>query len=89
MGGLGGLIYYAAFAFLFAGVTALFDARARRLILTDFRMFATGITALFVVVLTFAAVALAFGVLILLLRTLLGDGTHAPVLYEEDYDERY
>ncbi len=88
--GLGGLLYYAAFAFLFAGVTALFDARARRLILADFRTFATGITALFIVVLVFAAVALAFGVVILLLRTLLGDGTRGLVLYEEGrYDDRY
>lgn len=90
MNGLGGLLYYAALAFLFAGVTALFDARARRLILADFRTFATGITALFIVVLVFAAVALAFGVVIFLLRTLLGDGSHSLVLYEgERYDDRY
>ncbi len=90
MGGLGGLFYYAAFAFLFAGVTALFDARARRLILTDLRTFGLGVTALFIVVLVFALVALAFGLCILILRTLLGDGSHDLVTYADDrYDYRY
>ena len=88
MSGLGGLMYYAAFAFLFAGVTALFDARARRLILTDFRTFATGITALFIVVLVFAAVALGFGVLILLFRALFGDGARG-VPYDGYSNYRY
>ena len=86
MGGLGGLLHYAVFVFFFAGVTALFDARARRLILTDFRTFATSVTALFTVVLVFALAALALGAVILVLRTLLGDGARGLVVYE---DNRY
>lgn len=87
MGGLGGLFYYAVFAFLFAGVTALFDARARRLILTNFRTLAMSVTSLFIVVLVFALVALAFGLFVFILRTLLGDGARELVPYGSDrYD---
>lgn len=87
---LGGIIYYALIVLLFAGVTALFDARARRLILLNFRTFATGVTALFIVVLVFAVAALAVGFLIFLIRTLLGDGERGLVLYEDDrYGHRY
>lgn len=82
---VGGMIYYALLALMFAGVTALFDARARRLILTGFRTFATGVTALFIVVLVFAAAALALGFLIFVIRTLLlDDGQRGIVPYEDD-----
>ena len=42
-----------------------------------------------IVVLVFAVIALAFGFIILVLRTLLGDGTRGLVPYEDDsYDYR-
>ena len=81
---VGGIVYYALLVLLFAGVTALFDARARRLILLNFRTLATSVTALFIVVLVFAAAALVLGFLIFLARTLLGNGERGMVLYEDD-----
>ena len=80
-------------AFAFAAVTALFDARARRLILTGFRTFATAVTALYIVVLIFAAAALVFGFLVYLVRMFFGEGRSAlPVPIEDEengYDDDY
>ena len=81
---VGGIVCYALFLLFFAGVTALFDARARRLILLNLRTFSTGVTALFIVVLVFAAAALVLGLLVFIVRTLLGDGERGLVLYEDD-----
>ena len=85
-----GMMLYAGVAFAFAGITALFDARARRLILTAFRTFATAVTALYIVVLIFAAIALLFGLLVYLVRMFFGEGGSAlPVPLEEDGEEPY
>ncbi|MBQ3057087.1 MAG: hypothetical protein IJC95_06345 [Clostridia bacterium] len=92
-----GMLLYAALALAFAAVTALFDARARRLILTGFRTFATAVTALYIVVLIFAAAALLFGALVYLVRMFFGEGrSQLPVPIEneneneeDDYDYGY
>jgi len=93
---LSGMLLYGVLAAAFAGVTALFDARARRLILKGFHTFATAITALYTVVLVFAAAALLLGFLVFLWRTLFGEGNaRAPVYVdtlpqvEEDNDDDY
>ena len=91
--GLSGMLLYGGVAFAFAAVTALFDARARRLILTGFRTFATAVTALYIVVLIFAAAALVFGFLVYLVRMFFGEGRSAlPVPIEDEkngYDDDY
>ena len=85
-----GMMLYAGVAFIFAGITALFDARARRLILTGFRTFATAVTALYIVVLIFAAIALLFGLLVYLVRMFFGEGNAMlPVPLEEDDGDAY
>lgn len=86
-GAFSGCLLYAAVALVFAGVTSLFDARARRLILTGFRTFATGVTALYLVVLVFAAAMLLLALLFFAFRTLFGEGRAAlPVYIAEDED---
>lgn len=69
-----GMALYAVGAFLFAGVTALFDARSRRLILTWLRTYATGVTALYLVVLIFAAAMLVLALIFFAFRTFFGEG---------------
>ena len=94
-----GMLLYGGVALAFAAITALFDARARRLILTAFRTFATAVTALYIVVLIFAVAALAFGALVYLVRMFFGEGrSQLPVPIEagaedddggDGYDYRY
>ncbi len=89
-----GMALYAVAALVFAGVTALFDARARRLILTGFRTFATGVTALYLVVLIFAVAALVPALLFFLFRTFFGEGrgdlpVYADVAENDDDDNDY
>lgn len=86
-GGFFGCLLYAAVAFVFAGITSLFDARARRLILSCFRTFATGIIALYLVVLFFAAAMLVLGLLFFIFRMIFGEGRAAPPIYEAEEDE--
>ncbi len=73
-GAVSGMLLYALLAIVFAGVTALFDARTRRLITAGLRTFATGVSALYLVVLIFAAVAVGLGFLVFLYRTFFGEG---------------
>jgi hypothetical protein len=83
-----GMLLYAAAALAFAAVTALFDARARRLILTGFRTFATAVTALYIVVLIFAVAALLVGLLVYLVRMFFGEGVSGlPAALENRYEE--
>ena len=90
-GAFSGMLLYAVLLFAFAGVTFLFDARTRRLIVTWLRTFATGVSALYLVVLVFAAAALALGFLVFIYRTFFGEGRAAqaglPVLREGDSGE--
>ena len=90
-GAFSGMTLYAALLFAFAGITALFDARTRRLIVTWLRTFATGLAALYLVVLIFAAAAIALGFLVFLYRTFFGEGERVgarlPAVRERDYDE--
>ena len=62
------------------------------MITTGLRTFATGVTALYLVVLAFAALALLFGFAVFLWRTFFGEGAaygNLPALYEGDaYDDR-
>lgn len=87
-GGLSGAVVYAVLALVLAALTALFDARTRRLVLTATRTFAASVTALYLVVLIFALVALAIGLVIFLIRTLGGEGEQPSPTYllEENYD---
>ena len=91
-----GMLLYAVLAMVFAGVTAIFDARSRRLILTWLRTFSTGVTALYTVVLIFALAALFFGFLVFLYRTFFGEGKAQLPVYvdqrsdtEDDDDDDY
>ncbi len=89
-GGISGFLLYAVVAFVFAGVTALFDARARRLILGSFRTFATGLAALYLVVLIFALAMLVLALVFFVFRTLFGEGRASLPVYiadDADYDE--
>ena len=91
-GAFSGCLLYAVAALAFAGVTSLFDARARRLILTCFRTFATGVTALYLVVLIFAAAMLLLGLLFFVFRTLFGEGRATLPVYiadQDDYNDEY
>ena len=93
VGGFSGMLMWAAVLFAFAGITALLDARTRRLIVTFLRTFATGVAALYLVVLIFAAVALALGFAVFLYRTFFGEGAavHSglPALRESDPDDEW
>lgn len=85
-----GMALYALGVFLFAGVTALFDARSRRLILTWLRTFATGVTALYLVVLIFAAAMLVLALIFFAFRTFFGEGKSSlPVCVAEAENEEY
>lgn len=89
-GGISGFFLYAVVALVFAGVTALFDARARRLILESFRTFATGLAALYLVVLIFALAMLVLALVFFIFRTLFGEGRASLPVYiadDADYDE--
>ncbi len=93
VGGFSGMLLWGAVLLGFAGVTALLDARTRRLIVTFLRTFATGVAALYLVVLIFAAVALALGFMVFLYRTFFGEGSAAhgglPALREGDPDDEW
>ena len=83
-----GMFYYCVVALAFAGVTTLFDSRAKNLILLAFRTFNTGVVAIFTVILVFALAALVLGFLVFLVRTFLFDEKKAVRRYEEDEVER-
>ena len=89
-GAISGFLVYAAAALVFAGVTALFDARLRRLILGSFRTFATGLGALYLVVLVFALAMLVPALVFFIFRTLFGEGKAGLPVYiadDAEYDE--
>ena len=68
----GGMMIYALLAFVFAGLTALFDNRLQRILTGGLRLFAVGVTALYLVVLAFAVFMVAVGVVFYVIRTLFG-----------------
>ena len=68
----------AVLALLFAGLTALFDRRLQRILTGGIRLYAVGVTALYLVVLAFAVCMVAVGALFFVVRTLFGlDRRHA------------
>ena len=69
---VGGAVIYLLLALVFAGVTALFDKRLQRIMLSGLRVFATGVTALYLLVLAFALAMVAVGALFFVIRTLFG-----------------
>lgn len=69
---LGGFLIYAGLVFVFSAVLSLFDPRLQRILLDGLRGFATGVTALFLVVLLAVGALLAIGCICFLLRTLRG-----------------
>ena len=68
----GGMCIYALLALLFAGLTALLDARLQRILTGGLRLFAVGVTGLYLVVLAFAVCMVAVGALFFVIRTLFG-----------------
>ena len=67
-----GLLVYAVLAFAGAGILVFSGERVTRIALGGLRSFATGVTALFLAVLLFAAALAALGALVFLIRTLIG-----------------
>ena len=68
--GFFGMILYALLAALSAGALLLFDARIQRVVTGDLRAFATGVLALYLLVLAAVAALLAFGVIFFIVRKL-------------------
>lgn len=69
---VGGMAIYALLVLVFAGATALFDRRLQRILTGGMRLFAVGVTALYLVVLAFAVFMMALGTLFFVIRTLFG-----------------
>lgn len=69
---ISGFGVYAVIAAFASFVVVLFDDRVLRMVFSGLRAYATGVTALFVVVLLCAAVLVALGLLFGVLRTLFG-----------------
>ena len=85
-----GAIVFGVAVFLFAGVTALFDDRLRRLILYGLRGFATSVTALLLVALVFSLAMVLVGFAYFLFRSFLAPASYAVVPYgqrERDEDD--
>ena len=78
-----GALIYGVLAFIAAGVMMLFDERVMRIALAGFRSFSTVVTALYLVVLIFAAGALLLGAAFGLIRTVLNLD---PVVATRDRD---
>ena len=70
MDAISGFFVFAVLAALSTGILLLFDDRVMRIALSGFRTYATVVTALFLVVLLFAAAAIAIGFVFGVLRTL-------------------
>lgn len=77
-----GMLVYAVLALAVTGVLVFPGERVTRIALGGLRSFATGVTALFLAVLLFAAALAALGALVFLIRTLFG--LDAPQLTRED-----
>jgi len=69
---LSGMVIFAAVTLVFAVLTALFDARVRRLILASLHTFSVVVVALFLVVLLSCAVLLAIGGVFFVIRGVFG-----------------
>lgn len=67
---LSGILWYAGIVFVGSGVLALLDARAQRVVLSGFRAFATGVTALYLPLLLAMAALLCFAAIFWLIRRL-------------------